>query len=566
MLDGYNTLITVAALGAILAYSFHVVLMAGQLSLGQAGFASLAAYTSTLVVPTEPIAGSISPVIVGLPVGALVGAAAAFVVGLPVLRLRGVFLAIATIAFGEMVRVVINNAEWTNGALGMRVEKWVTFDFAWMVVAVLAYLFWRLGPSRSGRAFAAVREDELAAGSMGVDVVRTRMASFIASGAIAGVYGVMFAYFFGRITPATFDFGLTVSGLVTAVLGGYLVFFGPILGSGFLTAVPELQNALGLEAGWIHPFATGVFLLLVVLFLPGGLSTLFSRLRRAPMRPGPDYAPLDALDPLPDPGTPIAKVRGLAKSYGAVDAVRGVDLEIRSGEVLGVIGPNGAGKTTLVNMLSGLEPPTAGEGQILGVPLGSRPHRFAQAGVSRTFQHSKLFERLTVLDNVLVGTHVVSRSTYLRRLLWLPSARRDERRALALAWAQLERVGLADRAGLRPGALSYGDRRRLEIARALAAHPTLLILDEPAAGMNHVEAAELASLIRGLADDGVTVLFIEHNVKMVLEACTRLVVLDFGEVIAEGEPREVASDPRVVEAYLGTEAAQNDEREEIEHA
>ncbi|WP_205324806.1 ATP-binding cassette domain-containing protein [Glycomyces sp. YM15] len=565
MFAGYETLITTIALGAILAYSFHVVLMAGQLSLGQAGFASLAAYVATLVVPTEPLFGSLSPVIVGLPVGAAVGAAAAFLVGMPVLRLRGVFLAIGTIAFGEMVRVFMNNAEWTNGALGMRVEKWVTFDFAWIVVAVLAYLFWRLGPSRTGRAFAAVREDELAASSMGVNVVRTRMLSFTASGAIAGVYGVMFAYFYGRITPATFDFGLTVDGLITAVLGGYLVFFGPILGSGFLTAVPEIQDAVGLEAGWIHPLVTGLLLLAVILFLPGGLSTIFNRLRRVPAAPDPGRTPPDGLDPLPDRGTEIARLRGLGKAYGAVQAVRDIDLEIRSGEVLGVIGPNGAGKTTLVNMISGLEAPTSGEGEVLGVRLAATggAHRFAQAGVSRTFQHSKLFDRLTVLDNVLVGTHAVSKSTYLRRLLWLPSARRDERRALALAWAQLERVGLADRANLRPGALSYGDQRRLEIARALAAHPTLLILDEPAAGMNHVEAAELSGLIRGLAEDGVTVLFIEHNVKMVLDTCTRLVVLNFGEVIAEGDPSEVAADPAVVEAYLGTEDIEDGEVEHV---
>ncbi|SDD36082.1 ABC transporter permease subunit [Glycomyces harbinensis] len=555
MLAGYDTLITTIALGAILAYSFHVVLMAGQLSLGQAGFASLAAYTSTLFVPDQPLFGSLSPVLIGLPVGAAVGAAAALLLGLPVLRLRGVFLAIATLAFGEMVRVFMTNAEWTNGALGLRLEKWATIDLVWLILAVLTYLFWRLGPSRTGRAFAAVREDELAAGSMGVDVVRTRMTSFMASGAIAGVYGVLFTYFFGRITPGAFDFSMTVDGLVTAVLGGYLIFFGPLLGAGFLTAVPELQEALGFDAGWIHPLLTGVLLLAVVLYLPGGLSSLAARLRPRRTPTPPQDTAVDDLRPLPEPGSTVARVRGLGKSYGAVQAVRDVDIDLASGEVLGVIGPNGAGKTTLINMLTGLEPPTAGEGDVLGVALGSRggAHRYAQAGVSRTFQHSKLFGRLTVLDNVLVGTHVVSRGTYGRRLVWLPSARRDERRATRLAWAQLRRVGLADKAGLRPATLSYGDQRRLEIARALAAHPTLLVLDEPAAGMNHVEAAELAELIRSLAEDGITVLLIEHNVKMVVDTCTRLVVMNFGEVIAEGEPREVISDPAVIEAYLGAD-------------
>jgi branched-chain amino acid transport system permease protein len=554
MFAGYETLVTTIALGAILAYSFHVVLMAGQLNLGQAGFAALGGYIATLVVPEEPLFGALSPVLVGLPVGAAVGAAAAFGLGLPVLRLRGVFLAIATIAFGEMVRVYLNNADWTNGALGVRVHKWVTLDFAWAIVLVLAYLFWRLGPSRIGRAFAAVREDETAASAMGVDVVRTRMTSFVASGAIAGLYGVLFAYFFGRLTPSTFDFTLMLDGLVTAVLGGYLVFFGPLLGSGFLTAVPELQRELGLEAGWIHPLVTGLLLLAVVLFLPGGLSSLVARLRPRFARPAPvdlGFEPPER----PAPGTRLAGLSGVGRAYGAVQAVRDVDLDVRAGEVLGVIGPNGAGKTTLINLVSGLETPTSGEGEVLGVPLGPAggAHRFAAAGLARTFQHSKLFDRLSVLDNALVGTHVVSRPTYLRRLLWLPSARRDERRAEAIAWEQLRRVGLDDRAHARPSALSYGDQRRLEIARALAARPKLLILDEPAAGMNHVEAAELSALIRSLADEGITVLLIEHNVRMVLETCTRLVVMNFGEVIATGDPHEVAKDPAVVEAYLGAE-------------
>ncbi|MPZ95114.1 MAG: ATP-binding cassette domain-containing protein [Propionibacteriales bacterium] len=258
---------------------------------------------------------------------------------------------------------------------------------------------------------------------------------------------------------------------------------------------------------------------------------------------------------LPAPGTPVLTLQGIGKDYGGVHAVRSVDLELHSGEVLGLIGPNGAGKTTLVNMISGLTEPTSGGGAVLGERLGkvAVAHRFASAGVSRTFQHSKLFERLSVLENALVGAHVVSRPTLLRRLLWLPSARRDERQALAQAGAQLARVGLADRAALSAGDLSYGDRRRLEIARALAGHPTLLILDEPVAGMNHVEANALSELIRSLADDGITILLIEHNVRMVLQTCSRIMVLNFGEVIAEGDPVAVANDPAVIEAYLGSE-------------
>jgi len=550
-LDSYASTITFMALTGVFAYSFYAVLMAGQLSLAQAGLASAAAFTSSLVVPAEPLFGVIPRLVVGIAVGMTVGAALAFLLGLPVMRLRGVFLAIATLAFGEVVRILLINQSWTGGAEGLSFPKLVGIPQAWLALAVVAYWFWRLGGSRLGRALAAIREDELAAKAMGIDVTRHRMMSFVTSGAVAGLYGVLLAHFVRFADPNAFGFSTAVEGLVTAVVGGTALFIGPLLGSVFLTALPELQRAIGVEAGWIRPFVSGLMLLLVILFLPGGLAALI------PHRPGrvghPDALP--DLPPLPAAGTPIASLRAIRKDYGGVHAVHDVDLDIAASEIVGLIGPNGAGKTTLINIVSGLVPPTSGEGTVVGIPVGSGvpAHRIALAGVSRTFQQIKLFDRLSALDNVLVGAHRVSRPTLLRRLILLPSARRDERLALGQAFAQLTRVGLADRARQAAGDLPYGDQRRLEIARALAAHPTLLILDEPAAGMNHVEAHRLSVLIRGLADDGVTILLIEHNVRMVLETCTRVVVLDFGEVIAAGDPATVARDPRVVEAYLGAE-------------
>jgi branched-chain amino acid transport system permease protein len=249
-------------------------------------------------------------------------------------------------------------------------------------------------------------------------------------------------------------------------------------------------------------------------------------------------------------------VRSLGKTYGGVRAVASVNLDIAAGEVLGLIGPNGAGKTTLVNMVTGLTASSSGVGTVMGVALNSRtkPHRLALAGVARTFQQIKLFPRLSVLDNVLVGAYRVSKDTVWRRMLFLPSARRDERQAVAMASAQLHRVGLAASAGNEARNLSYGDQRRLEIARALASHPSLLVLDEPAAGMNRVEAERLSVLIRSLAADGIGILVIEHNVRMMLETCDRIMVLNFGEVIAEGAPSQIARDPAVLEAYLGAAA------------
>jgi branched-chain amino acid transport system permease protein len=558
MLAQYATTLTFIALGAVFAYSFYAVLIAGQLSLGQAGFASVAAFSAATLAPSGDDVGDVPALLVAVVIGMAVGALGAVVLGLPTMHLRGVFLAIATLGFAEAVRVVLLNQEWTGGAQGLAVPRILTVGMAWTALAVVAYWFWRMGPSRYGRALEAIREDELAARSMGIDVGRHRLAAFVTSGAVAGLYGVLFAYYVRLIAPGDFDFTAAVDGLVTAVVGGSTMFLGPLLGSGFQTAIPEIQRAVGVEAGWIRPFLAGLLLLVVILFLPGGLTSLIPRRTRVPSSPGgrgegSDPAPRLASRRHPAAGETVVSLTGLAKEYGGVHAVRGIDLEVRSGEVVGLIGPNGAGKTTLVNMISGLVPPSSGSATVLGTTIGRTPvHQLAAAGVSRTFQHSKLFNRLSALENVLVGAHLASRPTFLRRLLWLPSARRDERAALEHAAGCLRRVGLGDLAGNRASSLSYGDQRRLEIARALASEPSLLILDEPAAGMNHVEAATLSELIRSLARDGLTILFIEHNVGMVLETCTRVVVLDFGEVIASGSPAEIAADPAVIEAYLGS--------------
>jgi branched-chain amino acid transport system ATP-binding protein len=251
----------------------------------------------------------------------------------------------------------------------------------------------------------------------------------------------------------------------------------------------------------------------------------------------------------------LLEVEGLERSFGGVRAVDGASFAVRKGEIHGLMGPNGAGKTTVINMVSGLLAPTGGRIRLDGRAIeGLRPHVIAGLGVARTFQNIRLFSDLSARDNVLVGEHLVRKASLGARLLMLPAAAEEERRAKERALSLLERIGLAERAREKARNLSYGEQRRVEIARALASEPRLLLLDEPTAGMNPVEVKSVAALIRKVASEGHSVLLIEHNVKLVMDVCDRITVLDFGKVICEGEPAAVAKDPAVIAAYLGAQA------------
>jgi branched-chain amino acid transport system permease protein len=559
----YNAILVFMAINGVLAFSMYAVLIAGQLSLAQAAFASIAAYTSAILTMEL---GLPFPVVVFA--GVSVGAITALLLGLPVLRLRGVFLAIATIGFGEMVRIIALNLDITGGAIGLRpIPKVVTMWQAYLALALCAYFFWRMRPSKLGRGLAALREDEVAARAMGVDIVRYKLFAFTVSGAIAGLSGVLFSHFTRFIAPDQFGFERAVEALLYAVVGGTGHFLGPVLGGGFLTFLPELQRQLGVEAGWLRPFYNGLILLAVVLFVPGGLVGLGRPLgvsrrqkyvaadraeegttasHREPGKNGPNQ-------PREDVVPPLVHLDGVKKDYGGLAALSDVGFTVAPGEVVGLIGPNGAGKTTLVNIITGLTQATSGTVEVRGTRLHRTPaNRVTALGVARTFQQTKLFGHLSARENVAVGGHRIAADTFLRRLAFVPSARRDEALDLHRADRYLEMVGLADRRHEPASSFSYGDQRRLEIARALCGEPALLLLDEPAAGMNHVEAQSLADLIRSIAAQGVTVLLIEHNVRLVMRTCSRVLVLDFGKLIADGPPGEVSRDPDVIRAYLGT--------------
>ncbi len=582
---------SVVVLGLNFVYGFG-----GIFSLAQAAFWGIGAYTSALLT-TDGHHGFL----VGLLGAALVTSLFGVILGVPTLKLRSHYLTMATLAFAEAVRLVLMNADrLTHGANGIRgippaALGPLVFDtplqsyYLNLAVVLAAILFTtRFRRSRLGRALEATRDDELAAGASGVDVTYCRVLAFVLSALLAGIAGSLWAHFSSYISPETFDLFGTIRFVAMLLIGGAGTALGPLVGTLLLTYLPEWLRFL--EAWYMAIYGLSIVLFLV--FAPKGLvglvesliARLMSRfggetgqpplpLGEAARRAGegsmsssePALTPtlsqgerephpaLNLQSSVLSPQSSLLAASGLTIAFGGLVAVNRVDLAVAQGEIRGIIGPNGSGKTTMLNLVSGIYRPTSGQIQLGGERVEScGPSTLVQKGIARTFQNIRLFPRLTVLDNVKVAQHCRTRAGLMGTFLQTGHTLAEERRIEEEAMEALKFVGLAARANDLPGDLPYGQQRLVEVARALATEPRLLLLDEPAAGMSLAEKQRLVQLVRTInRERGITIIVIEHDMRIISGLCHKVTVLNFGEVIAEGTPQEVRDNPAVIEAYLG---------------
>jgi branched-chain amino acid transport system permease protein len=537
-----------AATYAVAVIGIVVVLgYCGQISLAQAAFFGMGAYGVAL--------GTVD---FGLPFGLalLCGVAIAgvlgLVLGLASLRLGGHYLAMVTISFQQILTLVLTNwISLTHGPdgvphiprpafLGLSLAAGNVYLAVCLLTLVAVTLFaWRLKASALGRGMQAVRDNELAAGISGVAVFRTKIIAFGISAVLGGIGGGLFAGGFSYISPDQFSFAESIVMLTMALLGGVRSPFGALLGTVLLVVLPEWLRFLR----QVYLAVYGASVILIMVFLPDGVWGLIASRLRLEVRgnvPG-GVAALPLLSRTAEPSDDVAlEVQGLAKHFGGLRALDGVDLAVRRGTVHALIGPNGSGKTTCINVITGLYRPTAGRIRLEGSDITQLPpHLRAGRGLARTFQNIRLFRGMTVLENVMVGAEQLGGGAASPAV------------ALEHALAALDFVGLRSAAHRMPATLAYGQQRYVEIARALAGEPHTLLLDEPAAGLNLTEKQALGVLLRRLKGHGLTILIVDHDMRLVEQVADRITVLNFGRRIADGDPRAVLTHPDVIAAYLG---------------
>lgn len=591
----WQHLIVLTVVFSILALSLDIIIgHMGQFSFGHQAFFGVGAYATAILTVKFGW-----PVWSGVLAGIVAASALGLVVGVIALkRTRGLYLAIVTLGVGQIIWLVARNwFDLTGGLSGIpmvpplwiyvpamgRVDLDVEQSYYYFALAMLVltiYLITVWGKSKSGQAVSAIRENEQLSETIGINPFKYYVSAFVFAAALAGLAGVTYAHFVGQVSPLSLSLYYMFWSLVMVIVGGMRTIVGPILGAWVFVFVPELLES----AQEYRLVIFGALLLCTIIFMPRGIypalrSRIYPKVRtplsrgleqhvHSSLNPGsqnkPEHRAKSALQTMftwADISKPsqranarsaILIVKNLAVHFGGLRAIQDLSFDVAEGEIFGLIGPNGAGKTTCFNAISGVVPPSAGDLIYNGEHVtGFRPYDVAKRGLIRTFQLTSLFAQLTVQQNVVVGSHLKRRGGIIGAIGQSKGYRLEEEAINTRAEEILGFVGLGHVVNERASQLGFGDQRRLEIAIALAAGPMTLLLDEPAAGMSPVEALDFMRLIRAIRDRGITILLIEHNMRVVMGLCDRVLVLHYGAKVVEGSPEEVAASSEVREVYLG---------------